>query len=362
MSRKHIVGMSGGVDSTVAALCLLEQGHPVEGLFMANWEEDEDGYCTTAQDFQDARKVCERLGITLHRVSFAREYRDAVFAHFLAEYAAGRTPNPDVLCNREIKFGACLDYARRLGAEVFATGHYARIGSGGSLLRAKDRAKDQTYFLHAVSAADFQSTVFPIGELQKSEVRERARRHGLATHDKKDSTGICFIGERPFRQFLEQYLPARPGIIEDLEGRRVGEHRGLMYYTLGQRSGLGIGGRKNADDAPWFVVGKLMEKNVLQVAQGHEHPALFQSGLYANQLHWVRGQAPASQFRCTAKVRYRQVDVACQVTLDESAARVEFDAPVWAATPGQYAVFYQGEECLGGGVIDSAGTAASQKL
>jgi tRNA-specific 2-thiouridylase len=349
-----IVGMSGGVDSSVSAWLLQQQGYEVEGLFMSNWDEDEDGYCTAAQDFQDARKVCDQLGIVLHKVSFAGQYRERVFSYFLAEYRAGRTPNPDVLCNREIKFGVCFDYARRLGAEWVATGHYARVLHGPQirLLKGLDADKDQSYFLHAIDRAALSRTLFPIGELQKSTVREIAKRETLPVFDKKDSTGICFIGERPFAEFLARYLPAQPGAIEDLDGRVLGEHRGLMYYTLGQRQGLRIGGTRGASDAPWFVARKDLARNVLIVVQGHDHPALLHDTLTASQLSWIAGAPPAAAFRCTAKVRYRQPDQACEVEVTGSRCRVRFETPQRAVTPGQYVVFYDGEVCLGGGVID----------
>jgi tRNA-specific 2-thiouridylase len=353
-----IVGMSGGVDSSVAAHLLLEQGHEVQGLFMSNWDEDEDGYCTAAEDYQDARRVCEQLGIPLHKVSFAGEYRERVFSYFLDEYRQGRTPNPDVLCNREIKFGVCYDYARRLGAEWVATGHYARVEHDASqtrarLLRGLDPNKDQSYFLHAVPGDALARTLFPIGALQKSEVRRMAHELALPVFDKKDSTGICFIGERPFAQFLETYLPAQPGDIETLEGRKVGTHRGLMYYTLGQRQGLRIGGRHDADEAPWYVADKDLARNVLLVVQGHDHPALYKREAWGSQLAWVAGAAPAASFECTAKVRYRQPDQACSVeVLTDGRCHVRFREPQRAVTPGQYVVFYLGEVCLGGGVID----------
>ncbi|HKQ14023.1 MAG TPA: tRNA 2-thiouridine(34) synthase MnmA [Steroidobacteraceae bacterium] len=352
-----IVGMSGGVDSSVAAWLLQQQGYDVQGLFMSNWDEDEDGYCTAAEDFQDARSVCEQLRIPLHKVSFAGEYRERVFAYFLEEYRAGRTPNPDVLCNREIKFGVCFDYARRLGAEWVATGHYARVEHGAipRLLRGVDTGKDQSYFLHAMPSQALARTLFPIGSMQKSDVRRMARELTLPVFDKKDSTGICFIGERPFAEFLAQYLPAQPGIIETAEGRKIGEHRGLMYYTLGQRQGLGIGGRSNASEEAWYVADKDLQRNVLIVVQGHEHPALFRSELVASQLTWVAGEAPATHFRCTAKVRYRQPDQECEVrVLASGGCAVQFDEPQRAVTPGQYVVFYRGEECLGGGVIEAS--------
>jgi tRNA-uridine 2-sulfurtransferase len=349
-----ILGMSGGVDSSVAAWLLLQQGYEVQGLFMSNWDEDEDGYCTAAEDYQDARSVCEQLRIPLHKVSFAGEYRERVFGYFLEEYRAGRTPNPDVLCNREIKFGVCFDYARRLGGEWVATGHYARVEHEAAprLLRGLDRGKDQSYFLHAMPAAALARTLFPIGGLQKHDVRCMARELNLPVFDKKDSTGICFIGERPFAEFLARYLPAQPGAIESLEGERLGEHRGLMYYTLGQRQGLRIGGRSDASEEPWYVADKDLKRNVLVVVQGHEHPALLRNELRASQLSWVAGEPPAAAFQCTAKVRYRQQDQSCAVQiLPGGSCAVRFDAPQRAVTPGQYVVFYQDEVCLGGGVI-----------
>lgn len=358
MPQLVIVGMSGGVDSSVAAWLLQQQGYEVQGLFMSNWDEDEDGYCTAAEDYQDARQVCEQLRIPLHKVSFAGEYRQRVFSYFLDEYRQGRTPNPDVLCNREIKFGVCYDYARRLGAEWVATGHYARVERDPSqtaamLLRGLDPNKDQSYFLHAMPGAALARTLFPIGDLQKSEVRRMARELTLPVFDKKDSTGICFIGERPFAQFLETYLPAQPGDIQTLEGRRLGRHRGLMYYTLGQRQGLGIGGRNDAGEEPWYVADKDLARNALIVVQGHDHPALLRTEAMASQLAWVAGEPPASAFACTAKVRYRQADQACDVQLlPDGHCRVRFEVPQRAITPGQYVVFYLGEQCLGGGVVD----------
>ena len=353
-----IVGMSGGVDSSVAAWLLQQQGYEVQGLFMSNWDEDEDGYCTAAEDYQDARQVCEQLQIPLHKVSFAGDYRERVFSYFLDEYRHGRTPNPDVLCNREIKFGVCYDYARRLGAEWVATGHYARVEresspSKAKLLRGLDPNKDQSYFLHAMPGEALARTLFPIGGLQKSEVRRMARELTLPVFDKKDSTGICFIGERPFAQFLETYLPAQPGDIQTPEGRLLGRHRGLMYYTLGQRQGLGIGGRNDAGEQPWYVAAKDLTRNVLIVVQGHDHPAMLRNQATASQLAWVAGSPPAASFECTAKVRYRQADQACQVqVLADGRCQVHFAIPQRAVTPGQYVVFYQGEHCLGGGVVD----------
>lgn len=349
-----VVALSGGVDSAVAALVLKEQGYEVQGLFMSNWEEDETGYCTTAEDFQDARRVCDALEIPLHRVSFAREYRDRVFEYFLTEYRSGRTPNPDVLCNREIKFGACFDYALRLGADLFATGHYARIGTSEEALRlckARDTSKDQSYFLHGIDPAVLGRTLFPLGETMKTEVRRRARAAALPVFDKKDSTGICFIGERPFREFLATYLPAQPGAIETVDGERLGEHLGLMYYTLGQRHGIGIGGRADLQESAWYVAAKDLARNALIVVQGHDHPALQATGLLTEAVHWL--VACPARFRCTVKTRYRQADQACEVEVLGARARVRFDAPQRAVTPGQFAVFYDGEVCLGGAVIAS---------
>lgn len=355
-----IVAMSGGVDSSVAAQLLLDAGREVEGLFMANWEDDDPGYCTTAADYEDARRVAALLGIPLHRVSFAAEYRERVFTHFLSELRAGRTPNPDVLCNREIKFGSCLAYARRLGAERFATGHYARIGAGGRLLRAADEGKDQTYFLHAVGARELAGCEFPVGALQKSEVRALARARGLPVADKRDSTGICFIGERPFGRFLDAWLPGRPGSIETPEGQVVGEHGGLERYTIGQRSGLGIGGRRGGAGSPWYVAAKDLARNALVVVQGDDHPALACTGLRTAAAHWIAGAAPAAAFECTVKLRYRQRDLPCRVTTGDGGLRVRFDSPERGAAPGQYAVFYRGEECLGGAVIEAVATAGAR--
>jgi tRNA-specific 2-thiouridylase len=353
-----IVGLSGGVDSAVAALLLNQQGYQVEGLFMDNWEDgEEETYCTAAEDFQDARQVCETLGVPLHKVNFAAEYRERVFKHFLEGYAAGYTPNPDVLCNSEIKFKAFLDHALRLGATHIATGHYARLAQspdGVELLKAKDAGKDQSYFLHAVPQAALQRALFPLGELQKTDTRAVAREAGFANHAKKDSTGICFIGERRFTEFLGRYLPAQPGDIVTPEGRVMGRHNGLMYYTLGQRQGIGIGGARDTEASPWYVAGKDMGKNRLLVVQGHDHPLLLSGSLEATHLHWISGQAPALPLRCTAKTRYRQADQGCRISKIESdRCRVEFDLPQRAVTPGQYAVFYAGDECLGGGVIQA---------
>jgi tRNA-specific 2-thiouridylase len=353
-SIRVIVGLSGGVDSAVAALLLVEQGYRVEGLFMDNWDDD-DGYCTAAEDFQDARQVAEQLDIPLHKVDFAAEYRERVFSHFLDAYRAGLTPNPDVLCNSEIKFKAFLDYAERLGAEKIATGHYARTrqtADGVQLLRGLDAGKDQSYFLHAVNPAALARALFPVGELQKSEVRARARAAGFDNFAKKDSTGICFIGERRFREFLQRFLPTEPGEMVTPQGRTIGRHLGLAFYTLGQRQGLGIGGVKGAPDEPWYVVAKAPEQNRLIVAQGHDHPLLFANGLIARRLHWMVGDPPSESFTGTAKIRYRQRDQACSVEMDGDTAQVRFDEPQRAVTPGQYCVFYRGEICLGGGVIE----------
>jgi len=360
-NRKVVLGLSGGVDSAVAAVLLQEAGADVQALHMTNWEDD-DGYCTAADDLQDARSVCEQLKIPLHHVNFAKQYRDRVFAYFLDEYRIGRTPNPDVLCNREIKFGVFREYAKRLGGELLATGHYARtacIDGEAALLTATDKNKDQSYFLHAVSAEALAETVFPLGEIVKDEVRQIARDHGLAVHDKKDSTGICFIGERPFREFLSTYLPANPGPILTPDGREIGRHHGLMYYTLGQRQGLGIGGRDDAGDAPWYVVDKRMPDNALIVDQG-DTPLLLSDGLLAIEPTWINSapEALAHGYRCMAKIRYRQADQPCTVqAIPAGGLEVHFATPQRAVAPGQFAVFYAGDRCLGGAVIDKLLTA-----
>ncbi|MFM1891728.1 MAG: tRNA (5-methylaminomethyl-2-thiouridylate)-methyltransferase [Pseudomonadota bacterium] len=353
---KVFVGLSGGVDSAVAALRLLEAGWEVEALFMKNWEEDDaPDYCAAAEDLADAQAVADRLGIRLRSVNFAAEYWDRVFDHFLAEYRAGRTPNPDLLCNREIKFKAFLDYATDLGASYIATGHYARgrrDAAGCHLLEAADRDKDQTYFLFMLGQHALCRSLFPLGDLHKSEVRAIARRAGFANHAKKDSTGICFIGERRFRDFLAHYLPANPGDMQTPEGRVIGRHQGLMYYTLGQRQGLGVGGVAGADEQPWFVLGKDLERNVLLVGQGHDHPWLFRSELHAAQLHWTLGAAPAERFDCLARCRHRQAQQPCRVQLlGDDRLRVTFATPQRAVTPGQAVVLYRDGECLGGGII-----------
>jgi tRNA-specific 2-thiouridylase len=351
-----IVGMSGGVDSAVAALLLRDAGYTVQGLFMANWDDD-DGYCTTATDFQDARRSCAALNIPLHRVSFAAEYREQVFNYFLRDYAAGRTPNPDVMCNREIKFGVCLDYMHRLGATRIATGHYAQVRHsehGAQLLKAADAAKDQSYFLHSVSQAALSKTLFPIGHLQKSEVRKIAHAAGLPVYDKPDSTGICFIGERPFGEFLSRYLTMQPGPIETAEGRVIGEHRGLALYTLGQRSGIGLGGRADAASAPWYVADKDIARNALVVVQQQDHPLLLSDHCRIEAMHWIDaadGQA-TQPIHCTVKTRYRQRDLDCSLSdAGDGFWQVQLRRPARAVTPGQYAVLYAGERCLGGGII-----------
>jgi tRNA-uridine 2-sulfurtransferase len=378
-----MVGMSGGVDSAVAALLLRDAGYSLQGLFMSNWEDDDDAYCTTAADFQDARRVCETLGIPLHRVSFAEQYRERVFSHFLREYTAGRTPNPDVLCNREIKFGVCLDYMHRLGASWIATGHYARLRrteSGPQLLKAADTAKDQSYFLHGVAPSALAKTLFPIGDLRKTEVRKLAHAAGLPVYDKPDRTGICFIGERPFQEFLSRYIHSRPGAVENDRGQVIGEHRGLSLYTLGQRSGLGIGGRAGTAAAPWYVADKDLARNVLIVVQDQDHPLLLSDAFEVEGMHWLNSDDADDQpIECAVKTRYRQSDLDCTLrpfhariaAAAENAAtvanrtvgavdddvgaprkwRVSLNDPARAVTPGQYAVFYRGARCLGGGVI-----------
>jgi tRNA-uridine 2-sulfurtransferase len=352
-----IVGLSGGVDSAVAALLLKAQGYDVQGLYMSNWEDD-DGYCTAAEDYQDARAVARELAIPLHRASFAAEYRARVFDRFLAELRANRTPNPDVLCNREVKFGVALRYARRLGGEWFATGHYARLvrgPDGVELHQARDRAKDQTYFLHAVQRCELERVLMPLGDLTKEQVRARARESGLPVFDKPDSTGICFIGERPFREFLARFLPSDPGPIETQDGRPLGTHCGLAFYTLGQRAGLNIGGLRDAAQAPWYVAAKDSRRNALVVVQGGDHPLLKHSQLTTGRMHWLADPIEVPR-RCSIKVRHRQSDQAALIEpLADGAARVRFDEPQRALAPGQYAVAYDGTRCIGGGVIEEAG-------
>jgi tRNA-specific 2-thiouridylase len=365
--QRIVVGLSGGVDSAVTAHLLKQQGHEVVGIFMKNWEDDDDSeYCSSNVDFVDAASVADVLGIEIEHVNFAADYKDRVFAEFLREYQAGRTPNPDVLCNAEIKFKAFLDHAMRLGAGKIATGHYARVrrnpASGRhELLKGLDPAKDQSYFLHRLNQAQLSKTLFPVGELHKTEVRRIAEEIGLPNARKKDSTGICFIGERPFREFLNRYISKEPGPMRDPRGRQIGEHQGLSFYTLGQRQGLGIGGvkakgaqRGAGDHAPWFVARKDMASNTLWVVQGHDHPWLLSGALEAADASWVAGSAPDAGV-LAAKTRYRQADAACRLGADaDGAFRLEFGAAQWAVTPGQSAVLYDGEVCLGGGVIARA--------
>jgi tRNA-uridine 2-sulfurtransferase len=363
MSKPHvIVGLSGGVDSSVTAMLLKEQGYKVTGLFMKNWEEDDtDEYCSSKQDLIDAVSVADRLGIEIEAVNFSKEYKDRVFANFLEEYKAGRTPNPDILCNAEIKFKAFLDHAMNMGADLIATGHYAQvrenpIKSGEyQLLKADDGSKDQSYFLYRLNQAQLSKTLFPLGTYLKREVREMARDAGLANAEKKDSTGICFIGERPFQEFLQRYLPRQPGEIKTPEGKIVGKHDGLMYYTLGQRQGLKIGGSRDSNGEPWFVAAKDMDKNVLIVVQGHEHPLLKNDGLKAGQLHWISGEQPKTNWVYAAKTRYRQPDAPCEIdAISAEEVDIRFGQKQWAITPGQSAVVYESNVCLGGGIITGA--------
>ncbi|XOK59300.1 tRNA 2-thiouridine(34) synthase MnmA [Paenibacillus elgii] len=350
-----VLGMSGGVDSSVSALVLKEQGYEVIGVFMKNWDDtDEFGHCTAEEDAEDVRRVCDQIGIPYYTVNFEKPYMDKVFAYFLDEYRKGRTPNPDVMCNREIKFGEFLNKALELGADYIATGHYARVEERDGkyrLLRGVDSNKDQTYFLHALNQYQLSKAMFPIGHLPKPEVRAIAEKAGLATAKKKDSTGVCFIGERNFKEFLSGYLPAKPGEMRTLEGEVKGRHDGLMYYTLGQRQGLGIGGSGSGE--PWFVASKDLEKNILYVVQGEKHPALYSTGLLATDLNWIAGEPPKEPLHCTAKFRYRQPDQGVTVHFGESGrCEIVYDQPQKAITPGQSVVFYDGEVCLGGAVID----------
>jgi len=361
--QKVVVGLSGGVDSSVSAFILKQMGYEVEGLFMKNWDMDDGtAHCTAMSDFEDALRVAQKLNIPCHTVSFSNEYWDQVFRYFLQEYKSGRTPNPDILCNKEIKFKAFLDHAKSLDADYIATGHYAQtmqIGNHTTLVKGSDPDKDQSYFLYAVSESALRHALFPVGGMRKSEVRCIARQQGLVTHDKKDSTGICFIGERKFKDFLKTFLPALPGHIVTDEGKVIGQHEGLMYHTIGQRQGLGIGGLKGYQEIPWYVVGKNLERNELIVAQGQENPLLYQPQLTANNLEWINPDNTCALFshaetiRCRAKIRYRQADQPCTLTLLKDRARVTFDAPQRAVTPGQSVVFYNGLRCLGGGIIQA---------
>ncbi|OFZ67758.1 MAG: tRNA 2-thiouridine(34) synthase MnmA [Betaproteobacteria bacterium RBG_16_56_24] len=355
--------MSGGVDSSVAALLLKQQGYDVTGLFMKNWEDDDnDEYCSSRQDLLDAVSVADIIGIPIEAVNFSREYKERVFSYFLREYQAGRTPNPDILCNSEIKFKAFLDHAMQLGADTIATGHYAQIREADGLLqllKATDDSKDQSYFLHRLNQTQLSHAMFPLGKLLKSRVRAIAGQHGLPNHAKRDSTGICFIGERPFREFLNRYLPTQPGEMVMPEGNVVGQHIGLPFYTLGQRQGLGIGGirgqktENRGQNTPWFVAGKDMANNRLIVVQGHDHPALLSNRLTALDSHWISGTAPQMNHHYAAKTRYRQADAACHFTqLDDSRCEIAFDEAQWAVTPGQSVVVYDGEVCLGGAIIE----------
>lgn len=360
-NTRVVIGMSGGVDSSVAALLLKQQGYDVVGLFMKNWDDtDDEGYCTATEDYEDVAKVAEQIGIPYYSVNFEKEYWDRVFEYFLQEYRNGRTPNPDVMCNKEIKFKAFLDYAMGLGADYIAMGHYAQVETDENgvvhLLRGKDANKDQTYFLSQLSQAQLKKAMFPLGHLEKPQVRKIAEEAGLATAKKKDSTGVCFIGERDFNEFLANYLPNKPGKMMTLDGRVMGEHMGLMYYTIGQRQGLGIGGTAGTSNEPWFVIGKDQATQTLYVGQGYHHDNLYSEYLEASDIHFTTDNWTEKEFECTAKFRYRQKDINVKVQLDESGTKgkVIFDEPVRAVTPGQAVVFYRGEECLGGGLIGAA--------
>ena len=356
--KRVIVGISGGVDSSVAALLLKQQGYEVSALFMKNWEDDDTSeYCAAREDLVDAVAVAEKIGIEIDVVNFSAEYKERVFTNFLHEYQAGRTPNPDVLCNAEIKFRAFLDHAVGLGADWIATGHYAQVREMDGiqqLLKAEDGTKDQSYFLYRLDQAQLARTLFPLGKLYKRDVREIARRAGLAVHDKKDSTGICFIGERPFREFLNRYLPDNPGDIRTPEGRLLGRHHGLMFYTIGQRQGLGVGGSRDGAGEPWYVAAKDLRSNRLIAVQGHDHPALLADRVTALDLNWVSGTPPHCNWVYTAKTRYRQKDAACTlVATGAERCIIEFAEPQWAVTPGQSVVLYESQVCLGGGIIES---------
>jgi len=360
--KKIVVGLSGGVDSSVTALLLKQQGYEVTGLFMKNWEDDDtDEYCSSKQDLIDAVSVADKIGIDIEAVNFSKEYKDRVFSNFLSEYQAGRTPNPDILCNAEIKFKAFLDHAMSMGADLIATGHYAQVRENPlkpglfQLMKADDGSKDQSYFLYRLNQAQLSKTLFPLGTYLKREVREIAREAGLINAEKKDSTGICFIGERPFQEFLSKYLPRKPGDIKTPEGKLMGRHEGLMYYTLGQRQGLKIGGSRDSNGEPWFVAAKDMAKNELIVVQGHEHPLLLNDGLLASQLTWIDPEPPITNWVYAAKTRYRQPDAPCEIDrITENEIEIRFGQKQWAITPGQSAVVYESNVCLGGGIITAA--------
>ena len=357
-SKKVVIGLSGGVDSSVAALLLKNQGYQLQGVFMKNWEEDDSEHCSAEEDLDDASKVAKLLDIPLLTRNFSGEYWERVFQYFLEEYKKGRTPNPDILCNKEIKFKTFLEHAIDLGAEYIATGHYARCEFRDGkyrLLKSKDTNKDQTYFLHQLDQYQLSKSLFPLGEIEKSEVRALAEESGFDNFAKKDSTGICFIGERKFKEFLSQYIPAQPGDIKTVEGHIIGKHDGLMYYTLGQRQGLRIGGSAQGDGQPWYVVEKALDNNILIVAQGHDHPAMLTNNLIGTDIHWIADTPQALPYKCAAKTRYRQSDQPCTIVkLDEKSCTVTFDEAQRAVTPGQSVVFYDGEECLGGAIIDKA--------
>ena len=359
-NNKVTVGISGGVDSSVSALLLKQQGYDVTGVFMKNWEDDDTNeYCSSEVDIKDAQSICDQIGIPFKKINFSSEYWDYVFEYFLAEYKAGRTPNPDILCNKEIKFKAFLEYSKILGNDLIATGHYVRKSFQNGqhiLLKGKDPNKDQSYFLYTLQQHQLENSIFPIGELDKSEVREIAKKHHLITYNKKDSTGICFIGERKFKDFLNRYLPAQPGKIIDEYNKIIGQHNGLMYHTIGQRQGLGIGGVKGRPEEPWFAAKKDMETNTLIAVQGHNHPILLSDHLYANKVSWVAERAPSTTFTCKAKTRYRQDDQECQVHYnpEKNELKVEFKQKQRAITPGQSVVLYSDDICLGGGVIISS--------
>ncbi len=359
MTKRVVVGMSGGVDSAVTALLLKQQGYEVIGLFMKNWEDDDNSqYCSSRQDLLDAVSVADTIGIPIEAVNFSKAYKERVFSYFLREYQAGRTPNPDILCNAEIKFKAFLDHAIALGADCIATGHYAAVREVDGcfqLCKAADDSKDQSYFLHRLNQVQLSKAMFPLGKMFKSDVRRIAEQHGLSNHAKKDSTGICFIGERPFREFLNRYLPTHAGEMRTPTGEVVGQHIGLSFYTIGQRQGLGIGGAKNASGEPWFVYGKDMANNHLLVVQGHDHPALQAPSLLALDSHWISGTAPALHHAYAAKTRYRQADAPCQLLdLNAQQCTIAFEQPQWAITPGQSVVLYDGDVCLGGAIIERA--------